>query len=50
MIENHFTKSREVTFFLALNLLVHFRESLYEISKESLLSKKTVWQSSYCIH
>jgi hypothetical protein len=40
MMENHFTESREATFFLALSLLVHFRESLHGINRESLLSEK----------
>ena len=39
MMENHFTESGEATF-LALSLLVHFRESLHGINRESLLSKK----------
>ena len=39
MMENHFIESGESTF-LALNLLVHFRESLHEIRRESLLSEK----------
>jgi hypothetical protein len=47
-IENHFTESGEDTFFLALSLLIHFRESLHKISRESLLSKKTIWQSFCC--
>ena len=38
-MENHFTESGEATF-LALSLLVYFRESLHEISRESLLLKK----------
>jgi len=39
MMDNHFTESGEATF-SALNLLVHFRESLHGISRESLLSEK----------
>jgi hypothetical protein len=40
-MENHFTESGEATFFFsAPSLLVHFRESLHKISKESLLSGK----------
>ena len=39
MMENHFTESEEAIF-PALSLLIHFKESLYEISRESLLSEK----------
>jgi hypothetical protein len=39
MMKNYFTKSGEATF-SALNLLVHFRESLHGINGESLLSEK----------
>jgi hypothetical protein len=38
-MENHFTESGEAIF-LAPSLLVHFRESLHKISRESLLSEK----------
>jgi hypothetical protein len=38
-MENHFTESGEATF-SAPSLLVHFRESLHRISRESLLSEK----------
>jgi len=40
MMENYFTESEEATFFLGLSLLVHFRESLHGIGRESLLSEK----------
>ena len=43
-MENHFTESGEATF-LALSLLVHFRELLHKISRESLHSEKNIWQS-----
>jgi hypothetical protein len=43
-MENHFTELGEVIF-SALSLLVHFRESLHRINRESLHSEKTVWQS-----
>jgi hypothetical protein len=36
---NNFTKSREATF-SAPSLLVHFKESLHRINRESLLSEK----------
>jgi hypothetical protein len=36
MTENHFTELKETTF-LTLSLLVHFRESLHRINRESLL-------------
>jgi hypothetical protein len=42
-MENHFTESEEAIF-SALSLLVHFRESLYGISRESLYSEKIVRQ------
>jgi len=38
-MENHFIESGEATF-LTLSLLVHFRESLHGINRESLLSEK----------
>jgi hypothetical protein len=38
-MENHFTES-EKAIFLAPSLLVHFKESLYKISRESLLYEK----------
>jgi hypothetical protein len=37
-MKNHFKESWLL--FLALNLIVYFRESLHEISRESLLSEK----------
>jgi hypothetical protein len=40
-MENHFTEAREATF-SAPSLLVHFRESLHRINRESPLSKKLV--------
>ena len=39
MMENHFTESGEATF-SSSQPLVHFRESLHGISRESLFSEK----------
>ena len=39
MMENHFTESGKANF-SALSLLVYFIESLYGISRDSLLSEK----------
>jgi hypothetical protein len=42
----HEVKSGEATFFSAPSLLVHFRESLHRISKDSLLSKNLFGRAS----